>query len=147
MLVYFLFFLYLFSGTILLHIIIRQKIFPFTIYHTASLVLFKIFMGCLYGYLFLHYYGGDDTWNYFNESKEATHLLMLHPLQFFHEFWPGFSLQATDYHGWDALFFYINHFERWFMIKSLAILNLLSGKNYYIDVLWFEFLTIPGPLL
>ena len=33
------------------------------------------------------------------------------------------------------------------MVKSLAILNLLSGKNYYIDVLWFNFLTIAGPLL
>ena len=33
------------------------------------------------------------------------------------------------------------------MVKGLAFLNLLSGKNYYIDVLLFEFLTIPGPLL
>jgi hypothetical protein len=71
----------------------------------------------------------------------------MHPLQFFHEFLPVHSLQATGYHGWEALLFYINHFERWFMIKSLAILNLLSGKNYYTNVLLFEFLTIPGPLL
>jgi hypothetical protein len=33
------------------------------------------------------------------------------------------------------------------MVKSLAILNLLSGKNYYTDVLLFNLLTIPGPLL
>ncbi len=72
MLTYFLFFFYLVSGTILLHIIIRQKIFPFTIYHTTAIVFFKVFMGCLYGWVFLHYYNGDDTWNYFNESKEET---------------------------------------------------------------------------
>jgi hypothetical protein len=147
MLTYFLFFIYLFIGTILLHIIIRRKIFPFTIYHTMSIVFFKIFMGCLYGWVFLHYYGGDDTWNYFYESKVETGLLLRHPLQFIHEFLPGHSLQATNDHGWDALLFYIDHFERWFLIKGLAFLNLLSGKNYYIDVLWFEFLTIPGPLL
>jgi hypothetical protein len=147
MLTYFLFFIYLFSGTILLHMIIRRKIFRFTIYHTMAFMFFKIFMGCLYGWVFLHYYSGDDTWNYFNESKDATGLLMRHPMEFFKEFSPVYSLQITDYHGWDALIFYINHFERWFMIKGLAILNLLSGKNYYIDVLWFEFLTIPGPLL
>jgi len=147
MLAYFLFFFYLFSGTILLHIIIRRKIFPFTIYHTAAIVLFKIFMGCFYGWVFLHYYAGDDTWVYFNESKEETNLLLMHPLRFFHEFTPGHSLQATDYHGWHALLFYINHFERWFLIKGLAILNLLSGKSYYINVIWFEFLTIPGSLL
>ncbi len=128
MLAYFLFFFYLFSGTILLHYIIRRKIFPFTIYHTTAIVFFKVFMGCLYGWVFFHYYAGDDTWNYFNESKEETNLLLQHPRCFFHEFWPAHSLQATNYRGWDALVFYINHFERWFIIKGLAILNLLSGK-------------------
>ena len=94
MLTYFLFFFYLFSGTILLHIIIRRKIFPFTIYHTTAVFFFKVSMGCLYGWVFLHYYGGDDTWNYFNESKVETSLLIRHPLQFFHEFLPSYSLEG-----------------------------------------------------
>jgi hypothetical protein len=147
MLTYFLFFFYLVSGTILLHIIIRRKIFPFTIYHTTAIVFFKIFMGCLYGWVFFHYYNGDDTWNYFNESKEETSLLMQHPLRFFHPFSPTYALHLKGYHGWDAFVFYVNDFERLFMIKGLAILNLLSGKNYYTDVLLFEFLIIGGPLL
>jgi hypothetical protein len=147
MLAYFLFFVYLFSGTILLHFIIRRKIFPFTIYHTAAVVLFRVLMGCLYGWIFLQYYGGDDTWNFFIESKAETALLLRHPLLFFREFSPLYSLEKTGYHGWDACIFYIQHFERWFMIKGMAVLNLLSGKNYYVNVVWFEFLTIPGPLL
>jgi hypothetical protein len=69
MLTYFLFFFYLFTGTILLHILIRRNIFKFSIYHTMAVLFFKIFMGCLYGWVFLHFYGGDDTWNYFIESK------------------------------------------------------------------------------
>ena len=147
MLTYFLFFFYLVSGTILLHIIIRQKIFPFTIYHTTAIVFFKVFMGCLYGWVFLHYYNGDDTWNYFNESKEETSLLMQHPLRFFHPFSPSYALEVNGFHSWDAFVFYINDFERWFIIKGLAILNLLTGKSYYTDVLLFEFLIIGGPLL
>jgi hypothetical protein len=147
MLAYFLFFIYLFSGTILLHIIIRRKIFPFTLYHTTAIVFFKVFMGCLYGWIFLHFYSGDDTWNYFIESKDETGILLRHPLKFIREFSPVHSLRATGYHGWEAFLFYVNHFERWFMIKGLAFLNLLSGKNYYTNVLLFEFLTIPGPLL
>jgi hypothetical protein len=147
MLTYFLFFFYLFCGTILLHLIIRRKIFPFTIYHTSAIVFFKILMGCLYGWVFLHYYGGDDTWNYFLESKDETGLLLRHPIRFFQEFSFSFSLQHTDHQLIPALIFYINHFERWFMIKGLAVLNLFSGKNYYVDVLLFEFLTITGPLL
>jgi hypothetical protein len=147
MLTYFLFFFYLLSGTILLHIIIRRKIFQFKIYHTAAIVFFKVFMGCLYGWVFLHYYNGDDTWNYFIESKEETSLLMQHPLRFFHPFSPAYALQLKEYHGWEAFVFYVNDFERWFIIKGLAILNLLTGKSYYTDVLLFEFLIIGGPLL
>jgi hypothetical protein len=147
MLTYILFFIYLFSGTILLHIIIRRKIFPLTIYHTTAIVFFKVFMGCLYGWVFLHYYNGDDTWNYFNESKEETTLLVQHPLRFFHPFSPTYALQIKGYHTWEAFVFYVNDFERWFIIKGLAILNLLTGKNYYTDVLLFEFLIIGGPLL
>jgi hypothetical protein len=147
MMAYFLFFIYLFSGTILLHIIVRRRIFPFTIYHTSAIVLFKVLMGCLYGWLFLHYYGGDDTWNFFEESKTETSLLARHPLSFLREFSPGFSLRATHGQVLEAMVYYINHFERWFTIKGLAILNMLSGKNYYVNVLLFEFLVIPGPLL
>ncbi len=147
MLTYLLFFFYLFSGTIFLHILIRRNIFKFSIYQTMSVLFFKIFMGCLYGWFFLHFYGGDDTWNYFNESKDETGLLLRHPLQFINEFLPSYSFKTTDYHFGKAILFYIDHFERWFLIKGMAFLNLLSGKNYYINVLWFEFLTIPGPLL
>ncbi len=147
MLTYLLFFCYLFVGTILLHILIRRSIFKFSIYQTMSVLFFKIFMGCLYGWVFLHFYSGDDTWNYFNESKDETGLLLRHPLQFINEFLPSYSFKTTDYHFGKAILFYIDHFERWFMIKGMAFLNLLSGKNYYINVLLFEFLTIPGPLL
>lgn len=147
MVAYFLFFFYLFFGTFLLHQIIRRKIFPFTIYHTAAIVFFKVMMGCFYGWVFFHYYSGDDTWNYFNESQEQTNYLLRHPSLYFREFLPAHSLQATNYQAWDALVFYINHFEKWFMIKWLAILNVLSAKNYYTDMIWFEFLTLPGPLL
>jgi hypothetical protein len=144
---YFLFFFYLLSGAILLHLFIRRNIFPFTIYHTLSVFLFKVFMGCLYGWVFLHYYGGDDTWNFFIESKEETDFFLQHPLRFFHVFSPAYSLEVTGYQGWNALTFYIIHFERWFMIKGLALLNLLSGKNYYVDVVLFECIMVSGPLL
>ena len=147
MLTYFLFFFYLFSGTLLLHVIIRRKIFPFTIYHTGSVVFYRIFMGCLYGWVFYHYYGGDDTWNFFDESKDQTDLLLRHPAQFFQEFLPVFAYHVTGNHFLQAFRFYVENFERWFMIKGLAILNLFSGKNYYINVVLFDMLTIPGPLL
>jgi hypothetical protein len=131
----------------ILHWLVRRKGFAFSIYHTTAAVLFKVFLGCLYGYIFLHYYGGDDTWDYFNESIADTDTLLKNPLRFIQEFLPSFSLKITHDQGWNALVFYIVHFEKWFMVKSLAVLNLFSGKNYYIDLLWFDLLTITGSFL
>jgi len=146
MLTYFLFLFYLISGTLLLHWILQKNRFPFRIYHTSAAVLFKVLMGILYGYIFLHYYGGDDTWEYFSKSKLQTDILLTHPGSFIKEFLPGYSLQAT-HSRWEALCYYVYHFEPWFMMKFLAILNLFSGKNYYVDLLLFDLLTIAGPLL
>jgi len=146
MLTYFLFLFYLISGTLLLHWILQRNRFPFRLYHTSAAVLFKVLMGILYGYIFLHYYGGDDTWEYFSKSKVQTDILLTHPGEFIKEFLPGNSLQAT--HSFlQALYYYVHHFEFWFMVKFLAVLNLFSGKNYYIDLLLFDLLTIAGPLL
>lgn len=147
MFAYFLFFFYLVSGTIFLHWMIRKKKIPFSIYHTVAIVFFKIAMGCLYGWIFLRFYGGDDTWGFFNDSKLETGRLLHHPLRFLDDFMPSHYQNLNGNTGWDTLMLNFNQFENTFMVKGLAVLNLLSGKNYYIDVLLFDFLTIAGPLL
>jgi hypothetical protein len=101
-------------------------------------------MGCLYGYIFLHYYGGDDTWEFFRKSEIQTNILLTHPKQFVTEILPWFSPSAAGLSQWDTLLLFVRKFEFWFMLKFLAVLNLFSGKNYYIDVLLFDLLTISG---
>src|SRR5438045_3308033 len=49
----------------------------------------KIFLGTLYGYIFLKYYNGDDTWYYFNESLAQSKLLLSQPVTFFKELAPA----------------------------------------------------------
>jgi hypothetical protein len=146
MLSFFLFLFYLIAGTWILHRIVRRSGLPFSPYHTAAAVCFKVLMGCLYGYIFLHYYRGDDTWMYFNDSKPQTGLLLTNPQRFIGELLPGYSV---DIHApwWANARDYIYYFEYWFFVKLLAVLNLFSGSNYYIDVLWFDLLTFAGPLI
>jgi len=45
--------------------------------------LLKVTLGCFYGYIFLHYYHGDDTWKYYFQSLDETALLKSDPLRFF----------------------------------------------------------------
>lgn len=144
---YLLFLIYLIFGIVLLHWIVRKNHFPFSPYHTAALFTFKVFAGCLYGYIFLHYYGGDDTWTFVIDSRKQTILLNSHPGQYINEFLPGFSLGKTHHDLWAACLYYVDHFEDWFMVKLFGVLNLTGRGNYYIDVLWFELLVVAGPLL
>jgi len=43
--------------------------------------------------------------------------------------------------------FYLMDLENWSMIKLLAVFDLFSRGNYYINVLFFDFLVFMGPLL
>ncbi len=148
MLTYFLFFFYLFFGTLLLHIIIRRKIFPFKIYHTAAVLFFKIFMGCLYGWVFLRFYKGDDTWSFFNESKESDRPAAHAPwLVFSGNCCRPFHYSSPAMSPGRLSGFISPILKTGLWLKVLAVLNLLSGKNYYVNVLLFDMLTLPGPLL
>lgn len=95
---------------------------------------FKVLMGCLYGYIFLLKYDGDDTW-WLNElSLEQQDLLKDDPWWFFAEMNP---LLAID-KGAGSAYFYLSDLEIWLLTKPYAFLNFLSGGNYYINIVFFN---------
>jgi hypothetical protein len=111
----------------------------------AAIFSFKTILACLYGYIFLHYYHGDDTWAFFKESIDEYKNLVQHPTHFFNDFLP-YSAFAPAKDFWQGMGFYIQDLEFWIMVKLLAIFNIFSRGNYYIDALFFQFLTVWGPL-
>jgi hypothetical protein len=106
----------------------------------------KVFLGCLYGYVFMHFYGGDDTWWFFRDSLAEYQKLMHDPPQFFKDFSPADDLSQAASFGAFAKH-YLYDFEFLTIRKLLAFFNLFSGRNYYIDVLFFDFLTFWGSIL
>ena len=123
-----------------------RKIFNFNFWQTTTIFSFKVFLGCLYGYIFLKYYGGDDTWNFYNDSLLEYDKLIHHPGIFFKEFLPESSFARAN-NFIQGVGFYLHDLEYRIMVKLLAILNILSRKNYYADVLLFDFLICWGPFL
>ena len=67
----------------ILYRISRKPSFVLSFKEAALAFIIKIAAGCLYGYFFLHYYGGDDTWLYHNEALKELALLKQDPLHFF----------------------------------------------------------------
>jgi len=115
-------------------------------YKKASLAfIVKIFAGCIYGYFFLHYYGGDDTWLYHNEALKQYALLKNDPLHFFiNDIIPkGYNSNQflSIFNSSDS---FAKDIELTLLLKLFGIFDLLSGGRYYVNVIFYEALVFWG---
>lgn len=101
----------------------------------AAAFLAKAAAGMIYGYIYSHYYTVSDSWSYFNESLGDYHDLIHNPARFF-SINSGFN-HFTDFFSTADNAFWSNAGEN-ILIKLLAILNVFSNGNYYIDVILFN---------
>jgi hypothetical protein len=101
-------------------------------------------MGCLYGYIYLHYYNGDDTWNYHQCSLRELEKLKHDSLQYFSDLLPTRSFADAGGAFWNGLNNYTHSLEFDSLTKLLSIANIFSGGNYYINVVFFNFILFWG---
>jgi hypothetical protein len=112
---------------------------------TETIIAFgaKVLMGCLYGYLFLHYYGGDDTWVFHQTSLVEYNKLVHTPALFLKDLLPISAIEGSS-GGWQAFHFYIMDLEHWLIPKLLALFNIISRGNYYINCVFFNLILFWG---
>jgi hypothetical protein len=106
--------------------------------HTTAAFVFKVIAGCAYGWVHLHYYQGDDTWLYNAESVDEYAKLTSKPWLFFAELWP------PAMYGQPVMDYISNNLERNITVKLLALFNFFSRGNYYINVIFFNFILFWG---
>ncbi|HRO47943.1 hypothetical protein [Agriterribacter sp.] len=101
----------------------------------------KVMAGIAYGYLYAHVFEVSDSWAYFEESLIECHKLLTQPSVFFstglHFNNAGDLFSTADDAPWS------NAGEN-LLIKLLAIFNVFSGGNYYINVIFFNALSFWG---
>jgi hypothetical protein len=101
----------------------------------------KIGGGFAYGYLYAHYFPVSDSWMYFKESLTEYQNLLSHPSVFFST---GINFSnLTDFFSTADDAPWSNMGEN-LLIKLLAVFNIFSGGNYYIDVIFFNALSFWG---
>lgn len=105
----------------------------------------KVLLGIFYGYIFFTWYNGGDTWYFHNGSIEEYEKLLKNPVQFFADFnpLPAFERNASFAKGW---YYYLSDLEFWLLSKPMALFNFFSGGNYYINVVFFDFIVCWGHL-
>src|ERR1700689_4774771 len=103
--------------------IIKKKLPGIGFGTITAMFSFKVLLGCAYGYVFLHYYGGDDTWWFFRDSLPEYQKMIHQPAQFIMDCSPGkyFSNGKTFF---QELKIYFVDLEYWTMRKMLAVFNI-----------------------
>jgi hypothetical protein len=112
----------------------------------AFAFLLRIGFTVVYGFLFLRFYNGDDTWMLHREIEEEFGQLVNDPQLFFLEPFYFKELFAHDTLG-TGFHYYLMDWENWIICKPLALLQPLTGGNYYCQAILFNLLPFWGNML
>lgn len=114
----------------------------------VSLFLLKVLAGIVYGWIGVYY--GEmaqmvDTWGFHYESIKEYGLLKTVPGEFFssifhNTYQEGYTKFLASENSW------WNDLKGTVFVKLLAIFNLASFGHYYINVIFYSFLTLFGPV-
>jgi hypothetical protein len=113
-----------------------------------SVFLLKVMAGIFYGWIGL-YYGGlaqmQDTWIFHYNSVAEARLLHTDPHEYFT------NLFKDPYGDGVSKFFattdsYWNDLKGNIFIKLLSVFNILSGGYYYVNVIFYAFITLFGSM-
>jgi hypothetical protein len=106
----------------------------------------KLFAGIVYGWFYQQpaYYATSDTWHFFDLSKGETDWLLHDPAAFLKDiFVYGYKRSGNLFLGENS---YWNDLKSNLIIKLLAICNVFTLKNYYANIVLFNFLFFFGPI-
>jgi hypothetical protein len=104
--------------------------------------------GIFYGWIGV-YYGQMaqmiDTWAYHVQSLQEYQLLVSHPLDFVTSFFHSGNKEAytnflSSHNSW------WNDAKANFIVKIMAVFDLFSFCNYYVNVIFYSFLSLFGPM-
>ena len=127
----------------LIYIIIRNK--KITLSFRQIIIFFgcKIAGGEIYGYIFKRYYNGDDTWGLNHDAFLQYKRLLQSPLVFITDVFSSSPVPPDK-----AFYFhplgYLENLEYSMVTKIMALFNIISQGNYYINIVFFNFLGFWG---
>ena len=140
-----LFIIYLFFFSWLITRISFFANIPINKWWLILLFLIKITAGIAYGYFYAQpqNINTSDTWNYYHASLLETEWLLRDPIGFVKDlFHNGYAESGNLFDNQDS---YWNDLKSNTIIKFIALINVFTGKSYYTDVIFFNFLYFFGP--
>lgn len=113
-----------------------------------GLFVLKVAAGVAYGYYYStipDFEVSSDSWKFFFDAKKDTQLLYQNPLRYFTSILD--NPYDKDYrHLFSSVNSYWNDLKHIYMVKIVSLFNVLSGSRYYVNVIFFSFVTFFGPI-
>ena len=113
-----------------------------------GLFAIKVAAGIAYGWFFStipNYQTSADTWKFFAEGTHQTQLLFSNPTKYFSSTLD--NPYGKEYrHFFSTANSYWNDLKHIYMVKLVSIFNIFSGSSYYVNVIFYSFLTFFGPI-
>ncbi|NCU03085.1 MAG: hypothetical protein GXC73_03780 [Chitinophagaceae bacterium] len=117
-------------------------------YWIIGLFLLKVAAGVVYGYYYSriqNYTSSSDSWKFFFDAEKDTRLLYHDPLRYFLGIFD--NPYDRDYrHLFSSVNSYWNDLKHTYMVKIVSLFNVLSGSRYYVNVIFYSFITFFGPI-
>lgn len=127
----------------LIYLVIRKKENTLSLPFIFLCFGCKIMAGLAYGYIFKRFYNGDDTWGLNHDAMLQYERLLQKPGLFFSDIFHDTPVQGTN-----ELIFqpvsYIENLEYAIITKTIALFNIVSQGNYYINVVFFNIFSFFG---
>lgn len=117
-------------------------------YWLVGLFVLKVAVGVCYGWYCTtipNYVSSADTWRFFFDAKTDTILLYKDPLRYFTSIYD--NPYGKDYrHLFSSVNSYWNDLKHTYMVKIVSLFNIFSGSRYYVNVIFYSFITFFGPI-
>ena len=113
----------------------------------VALFIFKVIAGIFYGYIHLKFYGGGDTYAYFDDSLYVFSTLKTNPWLYVRlVFGLSNAHPAPDIVPYkDAMMYYTNP-DAYLLVRFHSLLRIISFGFYNVHVVFYNFITLVGCL-
>jgi len=110
------------------------------------LFLIKVAAGVAYGFFYSRpqYIEGSDSFHLFSLSCKETDWLLQNPSAFLRDFFTsGYEEKSNLFISKNSFW---NDLKDNTIIKLMAVVNVFTGKRYFVDIIFFNFLFFFGPV-
>ena len=112
-------------------------------YFTFGLIT-KLFGAVVLAFIYIFYYGGGDTTEYFKGGKILSNVLFEKPIDYFRLLLTSSGDFSPDLNYINKYIWYSKSNEEWFMVKIVSIINLFSFNRYLISNIYISIIAFMG---